>query len=263
MKITDNEQNITEILDVYKNRFRPGNPQIRGRRSDCFVFVLSGGAEYVFAGKSVTVQAGDIIYLAHNSQYSIRVSVENYTFFYVNFFFDHPQQEVFENEVFSVRDPNAMEKNFEKLYLYWKKGDFADRVEGKALLYRIYSEIIRTRLSQYVSVDCRTRLDRAVEYIAAHFTRADLTVGELSRVCGISEGHFRRTFACIYHTSPMKYVTALRIKRAKELLRTEACPIAEIAASCGFVNHYYFCKVFKAETGITPGSYRRFFDEKQ
>ena len=52
------------------------------------------------------------------------------------------------------------------------------------------------------------------------------------------------------------YLNALRIERAKQLLSTGFYSIAEIAEKTGFRDVYYFSRVFKKLTGVTPGEYR-------
>ena len=46
------------------------------------------------------------------------------------------------------------------------------------------------------------------------------------------------------------------LKTAKELLKETTMTLSEIAQSVGFSNQQYFSKVFKTETGITPGQFR-------
>ncbi|MBQ6823791.1 MAG: helix-turn-helix domain-containing protein [Clostridia bacterium] len=258
MKITDLEQSILKIRDTYNRRFTPSFPTINKRRSDCFVYVLTGEAEYIFEGKRHIARAGNIVYLAHNSRYSVRVTDENYTFFYVDFYFENPKQVIFENEIYTAKGIAALEKTFEKLYHLWKNGFVADRLMANALLYQIYSEIMKNQSTQYLSAKSKETMEFATNYILTHLDDCNLTAAELSRRCMLSETHFRRLFAILYHTSPIKYITEQRMKRAKELLIGEKLPIAEIATRCGFQNHYYFSAVFKKEIGMTPGSYRKF-----
>lgn len=52
------------------------------------------------------------------------------------------------------------------------------------------------------------------------------------------------------------YLNFLRIERAKQLLSTGFYSIEEIAENTGFRDMYYFSRVFKKYTGITPGKYR-------
>lgn len=54
-----------------------------------------------------------------------------------------------------------------------------------------------------------------------------------------------------------QFLTNLKIYRAKKLLKQEKSKIAEVAERLGFENVAYFSKVFKKETGQSPGEYRR------
>ena len=83
MKIHENDLNVSKILDVKKGRIPPATPKCTNRHSDCFVYVLSGFAEYTFEGKSYIASKGNIICLTHKSNYSIKVTDENYTFIFI------------------------------------------------------------------------------------------------------------------------------------------------------------------------------------
>lgn len=54
-----------------------------------------------------------------------------------------------------------------------------------------------------------------------------------------------------------RYVTQVRIERAKELLAFSRRSVKEVALSCGFSDQNYFSKVFAKETGRTPTQYRK------
>lgn len=259
MRITDIDLNITSILDVKKGRIPPSSLRCSARQSDCFVYVLSGSAEYLFGDKSVVARAGNIIYLAHNSNYSIEVTDENYTFIFIDFFFENSTDTVFSNEIYNSKNLSILKGSFEKLYYFWKTGTFSEKIYCRSIIYIIYSEIAKSRFSQYVSHDRRKQIAQIAAYIHENLSDNDLTVKKLSAMCHISEVHFRRMFSCIYHISPIKFVTLARINKAKELLISESTCISEIAEKCGFQNHYYFSKVFKSETNMTPSDYRSFY----
>jgi len=55
--------------------------------------------------------------------------------------------------------------------------------------------------------------------------------------------------------TPIKYITMLRMEKAKELLITGHYKVSEIAGMCGFENVYYFSNVFKKHEGISPKNY--------
>lgn len=260
MRITDCELNIKTISDVQKGRIAPSNTKCKNRHSDCFVFVKTGEAEYTFDGKKYSVSAGNVFYIASGSNYTISVSDENYTFVFVDFFFDDNTDTVFENQIFSSKGITMLENRFEALYQLWCMGDFADKIYCKSVIYDIYSEIVKSTLKKYISPDKRYKIEEITEYISKNIADESLSIEGLSRMYDISEVHFRRIFACVYHTSPIKFITSLRLKKAKELLVCGDIPISEISRICGFKNPYYFSKVFKKETLMTPSEFRRFYE---
>ena len=48
-----------------------------------------------------------------------------------------------------------------------------------------------------------------------------------------------------------------RIQKAKELLRDESLSVEAIAEQVGYNDYFYFTKVFKKNTGISPSKYRK------
>ena len=56
---------------------------------------------------------------------------------------------------------------------------------------------------------------------------------------------------------PKKYLTAVRIEKAKFLLLETDSPVKDIANQVGIFDYNYFTKVFKAYMGTTPSHYRK------
>lgn len=53
-----------------------------------------------------------------------------------------------------------------------------------------------------------------------------------------------------------KYITEVKLRKAKELLVSTNQAVYEIAAACGFQGASYFSEVFTRQSGITPTQYR-------
>lgn len=256
MKNTDIELNISNIIDVYKGHIPRNKIECKNRKSDCFVYVTSGNAEYIFNDKKQKAETGNVIYLSKNSNYSINVCDDNYFFICIDFIFSNNKSDILENEIYKTKGILMLENTFEKMYKYWHLGNFSDKIKCKALIYSIYSEIAKSVFSLYVPRDRRKQIEELSTFISKNINNPDLNVKMLSNICNISEVHLRRIFSHIYHTSPIKFITSLRIKKAKELLSQESIAISEISLQCGFKNQYYFSKIFKAEINMTPTEYR-------
>ena len=61
----------------------------------------------------------------------------------------------------------------------------------------------------------------------------------------------------MYGTSPIKFVQNIRINKAKQLLIDENVSINKIAFECGYNDAFYFSRIFKKVTGVTPSEYRK------
>ena len=53
----------------------------------------------------------------------------------------------------------------------------------------------------------------------------------------------------------MKYLTDLRIKKAKKLLQ-DGYKVNEVSEMVGYNNYRYFCDIFKKHEGMTPNEYK-------
>ncbi|MFE4456889.1 AraC family transcriptional regulator [Nocardia tengchongensis] len=95
-----------------------------------------------------------------------------------------------------------------------------------------------------------------IAFIRANLGNPGLTVDRIAFACGISRRKLFGLFTDI-DGGPMQLLRQLRAERAQELLiATPDQTIAAIAHACGFTGERNLYRVFRAETGITPGEYR-------
>ena len=256
MNITDREMQIQTILSVTDGRIRTDQGGSKCRPSDGFVFVLSGQAQYEFAEKSFTVTKGDLFYLPKGGCYAIAITGHPYTFIWTDFLLERPEGAAPQAQVYRT-DSLAMEHIFRRLLHLWRMGDFSDRLRCRALLYEIYAAAVKAAAMQELSTEHTDRLAAAVQHIHDHYTDPDLSVEQLAAIFGSSAVHFRRSFGKLYHTSPLKYITALRLSHARELLLNTELPVGEICSRCGYRSVYYFDRVFRKEFGMQPLQLRK------
>lgn len=89
------------------------------------------------------------------------------------------------------------------------------------------------------------------------FLGRDIGLVDMAAVVGYSPDHFARLFRQTFRLSPHQYLLGRRIERAKTMLRDPTVPIAVVAVTCGFSSQSHLNAVFKRQTGVTPGRYRK------
>jgi AraC family transcriptional regulator len=85
----------------------------------------------------------------------------------------------------------------------------------------------------------------------------DLTMRDLAGEAGVHPVHLARVFRAIERTTPGDYLQRLRVRAACRLLRQIDCPLAMMAAECGFSDQSHFTRVFRKFTATTPAKFRR------
>lgn len=95
-----------------------------------------------------------------------------------------------------------------------------------------------------------------VSYIKEHFCEK-LTLNTLAEIANYSKQTLINKFKSEYKTTPIEYITKLRLNKAKELLVNSNLSIARISEMCGYENVYYFSNVFKSHEKISPLKFRQ------
>lgn len=99
------------------------------------------------------------------------------------------------------------------------------------------------------------RMEAALELIEARATEPpDLET--MAAAAHLSPRHFTRRFRELLGCSPLEYVSAQRLARAKDLLGQGTHGVAQVAAALGFSSIYAFSRWFRRETGSAPSSFR-------
>jgi|SRR5450432_525515 len=83
----------------------------------------------------------------------------------------------------------------------------------------------------------------------------------IAGVACFSEFHFLRLFKEVYQITPHQYLTSIRIKKAKQMLRNGSL-ITETCALVGFDSMSSFIKLFKKHVKLTPSVYAALVKER-
>lgn len=94
-----------------------------------------------------------------------------------------------------------------------------------------------------------------VNYVEKHYMNTIL-LKDLSKSLFISENYLTTLFKKEMTLTYKKYLTMVRIEKAKELLTNPKLKVHHVAEQVGYSNDDYFSKIFKQVTGISPTEYR-------
>lgn len=96
----------------------------------------------------------------------------------------------------------------------------------------------------------------AKQFIERNYSDNTLTLSDIADSANVSENYLCRLFKRELEISPMQYLTQVRLSQAKRLLKISQYQVKEICDRVGINNPFYFDRLFKRYTGITPTEFR-------
>lgn len=98
--------------------------------------------------------------------------------------------------------------------------------------------------------------EKVAAYLAAELEHP-FDSGQMERELHYHFDYLARCLKQYTGMSPMQYRHHLQVERAKRLLAHTELPLKEIGGLCGLADNNYFTRLFKRQTALTPGEYRK------
>lgn len=96
--------------------------------------------------------------------------------------------------------------------------------------------------------------EQLLRYLNQNYAK-HLTSREIEELFEGNFDYMNRVFASLTGTPVFTYINILRINNAKQLIATTDLPFSEIAYLVGIEDRYYFSKLFRKMTGMSPTEY--------
>lgn len=94
------------------------------------------------------------------------------------------------------------------------------------------------------------------EYLIHNFAK-DINLNLIATNMNYSSSYLTKIFQQAYDTTPLKYITSIRITRAKHYLtHNPELSIRQIGELVGYPDQSYFSRIFKKQTGVSPFDFR-------
>jgi AraC-like DNA-binding protein len=125
---------------------------------------------------------------------------------------------------------------------------------ARAIVTALHAETV----GEIANPELSTRARRAFVFDVEEFCRQNLSrpigVEDMARVARMSRYHFSRQFERVRGIPPGRYLASLRLDEARRLLTGGGRAVKEVAERCGYGDTTYFCKVFRRNFGVSPGT---------
>lgn len=145
-------------------------------------------------------------------------------------------------------------------------------VDDTKMDFELYSEILSKepddiyrhillyldKISSYAqSNSARLAGDSMIEYINENFLNPDISLEDIASRFNTTSSYVSLTVKNKLGIGFYKYLTGLRIEKAKELLDTTDDSVQQICEETGFSSKQTFFRTFKSAAGMTPSEYRK------
>lgn len=155
------------------------------------------------------------------------------------------------------KDSDSFSEIFGQQNNYIEKVGRIDGAKSIKLWLTNYCAWILNYSAAKVKVSETDMIVRAKRYIADHCEDAELSLTEVAEYVGLNDKYFTNRFTKETGETFSSYLTALRMQKARELLKTTTFKIYEISEMVGYRNVEHFNRVFKKINGVTPAQYRK------
>lgn len=147
---------------------------------------------------------------------------------------------------------NELSSVMERIYNASNNTELASKLRLSGLIYEFFSVLLENS-----TVSPKTNfVESALNIINYNFCE-DISIERIAEHLSVDPAYFSRKFTEAMGVSPKKYILHKRIERAKELLNNSDAGIFEISNSVGYDDQFYFCRIFKKITHLSPSEYRK------
>ncbi len=160
-----------------------------------------------------------------------------------------------------IASPSAAFDLHQRLQSRWNSGGRHDRLAARGLLLELLVELLdrsgEPPSSRPEGDPIAARVRRRLDQLSLQPFREAVSIQSALEQLGCSYAHACRRFKRAYGLSPLAYLSALRVERAKLLLRDSDLTVAQIAQRLGFDNVGYFIRRFRRQTALSPRAFAR------
>lgn len=250
---------------IEKETMKEPLPAMHHHRSLELYYLVKGEREYFIEDQFFQLTEGDLVLIPSGVLHRTAGKGANRFLVYFSegfwrrFFTDEATEHLTLDRPFVFRPEPALRERllgvFNALLSEFQSSDASDAVLAGHLFSILF--LMRNEHNTYVPKSYSdARIEEIVKYINENYNQ----IGDIAEIAAhffISKYHLCRTFNKALGVPLVTYLNTIKVREACNMMREGKHNLTEIATACGFNSASYFCKVFKAEKGISPTEYKR------
>ncbi len=256
------------FLDVFTNNMEPGIKDA-GRTTapgKCGLIVpLAGRANFSLNGTTYTMEPGMVVHAGPQMPIEINVIGDKIWEYAVIHY--HVTPEV--RALFPLTQQHFLINTGDntKIISFVRQLIESDSMPGSMATFK--SKTLFMNLVEAILVSAKMKvldttsemMEQILQYMHKNYAK-QLSITKIAEEFGVERRRFADLFEQHTGMNPSSYLTEYRLRRAKDLLQSCDNTIAEIAECVGYVDCFYFSRVFKKNTGMSPTIYRKMMFEE-
>lgn len=246
-------------------------------------YVLEGVGTYLIEDRSYNFKKGDLFVIGNQELHKSQL-IDGQPFKAIVVMFDpelvkaiHIQDDIEPLDLFYDRPAefsHQLEVNPKLhesiMYIFNQMIDEVERQEGYSSrgivsllqwlliqLSRAYEEARGERMgNRFSGIRMKTVINSLLDYINQHYCK-DMNLEEVAHELNVNPSYMSREFKKSTNFTIIEFITAKRIRLARNLLRNTNYSVTRISAEVGYNNVTHFNWTFKKIMGISPLQYRK------
>lgn len=224
-------------------------------------YIVSGGADMQLGQRHFFVNPGDLLIANCNELHSGLCTQAPYEAYVVIFDLADISPELAKNNfIFTplIRGDATVRDYFRRIFAEAEAREPGYKQMCRGLVTELLVHLCRRHVDQTLpekdSIKRKKALDRlnaVLCFIEEHYAE-HITVGQLAAITCLSEDRFGHLFREGVGVPPLQYINDLRLRKAMNLLRSNACTVTAVADAVGFRDYNHFGRLFRKRYGCTP-----------
>lgn len=133
---------------------------------------------------------------------------------------------------------------------------FACSEEFKKIVKDIFKNVLNVLTLDVSAPRSSAIVAYIINYIGKNYSNPDINLASISEKLGVTPNYISNIFGQIVGESFSRYLTNIRLEKARELLKDQSIPVSDICRRVGYYDQHYFSKLFKKYQKCTPSEFR-------